>query len=96
MKQACSGCAWIAGEVERRKDLAAQFEAQGDHRLAEIAIEGIAALGRDWQAHCQRDHAGGASESLLALRSAIQGQFAAVDPADDPAVAATAARPPAT
>jgi hypothetical protein len=80
MTEACTGCTWIFEEIERRKTLAAEFAARGDYGFAQIAIEAITGLEREWRAHCQRDHAGAPSESLLTLWSAIHAQLAALDP----------------
>ena len=75
MGQECSGCTWIAEEIERRRSLVAQFERRGDHRFTQIATEGIASLARDWEAHRNCDHAQSLGRPLLALLDSINQQL---------------------
>jgi len=67
MERACSGCAWISAEIDRRQGLLAKFEQTGDHRFVQIAEEGIASLVCDWRAHIERDHSTEMTVTVRAL-----------------------------
>ena len=58
MQSECTGCAWLAEEIQQRRDLIVRFQSVNDVAMIQLARDGIASLYRDWRAHAQYHHAG--------------------------------------
>ena len=77
MNASCQGCEWVVAEITARQQIGTAFFNQGDLKMAELAMEGISALLRDWHSHLERDH-----PEIARMPACLQDEVQVSEPVD--------------